>query len=167
MKLRKTFLGLITAATLALGASSSAYADDQTATFAGGVASFHSQGTVLSGGNDVTTITGLAPGLWDVVLTWSGQHIVPDMLKTNLNGVLGTKFGFGQFVFIGIKAKSPPDLTFGLYGSTTSPMATWSAEVTATPVSNVPEPQTYALMLAGLGAIGLFITRRRKHGRKA
>ena len=30
-----------------------------------------------------------------------------------------------------------------------------------TPVPGVPEPETYALMLAGLGAVG-FVARRRK-----
>jgi hypothetical protein len=31
-----------------------------------------------------------------------------------------------------------------------------------TPVPSVPEPETYALMLAGLGAVG-FVARRRRH----
>ena len=35
----------------------------------------------------------------------------------------------------------------------------------ASTVTPVPEPQTYALMLAGLGAVGLLVQRRRQRRR--
>ena len=88
------------------------------------------------------------------------------MLKTNLNGVLGTEFGFGKFVFIGIEATSAPDFFFELYGMTTSSLATWSAEATATPASPVPEPQTYAMILGGIGVIALMLGRQNSRRRE-
>jgi hypothetical protein len=39
--------------------------------------------------------------------------------------------------------------------------ANWSASVGGASVSPVPEPETYALMLAGLGLVG-FMARKRK-----
>lgn len=160
---KKVFSGLLAAAAMVLGTMSPAHADDQAVTFVGGVASFHSLGTVLSGGDDIATIGGLAPGMYDVALTWSGQYIIPDMMKTNLNGVLGTQFGSANFVFIGIEATSPPDFVFELFGTTTNLLATWSAEVTAIRVSDVPEPATPTMILAGLGVV--FLVSRRQGSR--
>ena len=55
-------------------------------------------------------------------------------------------------------------LTFVGSGDATSGSYTGSLTVTAVsdPVTTVPEPETYALMLAGLGAVGFLARRRRQ-----
>jgi opacity protein-like surface antigen len=117
---------------------------------------------LLSGGLDVITFAGLNPGIYDFVLTLSGQNISIDGAKSNLNGMVGSAYEFGKYRFYGVEYSGNSPFTLELYGSAMAG-ATYSGEVT---VSAVPEPATYGMLLAGLGLVGA-VARRRSTSRGA
>lgn len=136
--------------------SSVALASDQTVSFSGLAASFDSTGVVLEGGDDRITFGGLDAGLYNFSLTLSGQYL--DLSSAVLNGIAGTIMESGRWTFVGIDGDAQTDLMLNLSGFATSARAIYSGEITVTPI---PEPSTYALMLAGLGAVGFLAMRRR------
>lgn len=137
-------------------AASGAMADDQTATFSGLVASFDSVGTTLAGGKDVITFDGLASGFYDFTLTLSGQFMT--LSSASLNGITGTIMNNGKWSFAGIDGTSTTPLVLTLMGATSKSSALYSGELS---VAAVPEPETYAMFIAGLGALGFMARRRR------
>jgi hypothetical protein len=141
-----------------LFASGAALADDQTVTFESGstVASFNKLGTTLAGGDDVLTFAGLAAGTYDFTLTLSGQYTT--LTSITLNGVVGTIYAGGKVLFADVVGTGATPFVLTLVGTTSKSSATYSGELS---VTAVPEPETYALMLAGLGAVA-FVARRRK-----
>lgn len=139
-------------------AAGGAMADDQTVTFAGSVASFDSTGTVLAGGNDVITFDGLASGIYDFTMTLSGQYL--KLTGVSLNGVAGLFGTMGKWTFAGVDGTSTTPLVLTLTGVTsTKGTPIYSGELS---VAAVPEPETYAMFLAGLGALGFMARRRRQ-----
>ncbi len=137
----------------------SALADDQTVTFSGNVASFDSVGTVLAGGNDVISFDGLASGIYDFTMTLSGQYLT--LSGVSLNGVEGMFSNYGKWNFAGVDGTSTTPLVLTLTGVTipsTKGVPIYSGELS---VAAVPEPETYAMFLAGLGALGFMARRRR------
>jgi hypothetical protein len=137
-------------------AANGAMADNQTASFSGLVASFDSVGTTLAGGQDVITFDGLASGIYDFTLTLSGQFM--SLSSASLNGVTGTIMNSGKWSFLGIDGTSVTPLVLTLAGTTSKSSALYSGELS---VAAVPEPETYAMFLAGLGALA-FVARRRR-----
>lgn len=113
---------------------------------------------VLSGGSDVITFGGLAPGLYNIVVTISGQNLTFDAAKTNLNGTLGSDYGAGKLHFFGVDHTGNSPFVLNLFGNALTG-AKYSGEVT---VTAVPEPATYGMLLGGLGVLG-FLARRRKN----
>ena len=151
-------------ASLLAAASMSAFAADQTVSLTvGGDNFFNSVALpgdgVLSGGADVITFDGLAPGLYDIVITISGQNLAWDAAATTLNGHTGAyDASAGRFKFLGFEATDTSPFVLNLAG-TAFGGAKYSGEVSISPV---PEPTTYGMLLGGLGIMGFLARRKAK-----
>lgn len=132
-----------------------AFADDQTIDISSGSASFASLGTVLAGGSDTLTFTGLASGVYNFVL-YGGALNVSNLVVTLGGQSVGT-LAFPPVTFFASVGTDSSPFSLVLSG-TPGPMANYSGTLTVSPV---PEPETYAMLLAGLGIVGM-LARRRK-----
>ena len=156
MKLKFALAGLLAAA------SFSAMASDQVKTLEVGGDNFFTSTVpggdgVLSGGHDVISFTGLDAGLYNVVVTISGQNLTFNDALSNLNGYKGSFSSEGKYRFFGVEMTGNSPFTLNLFG-TAGVGAKYSGEVT---VSAVPEPTTYGMLLGGLGIMA-FLARRKK-----
>ena len=139
-----------------IGNFGSALAADQTIDLSGGTASFVGSDPLLNGGADVISFANLGAGTYDFLLTISSQYI-PDLGAT-INGQAATVMGSGNMRFAGIESIGDSPFSLTITG-TPGLSANYSGEIS---VAAVPEPQTYALMLAGLAAVGFMARRRRQ-----
>lgn len=146
------------AAAAVLAVASLGAAADQTSTFAGGLASFLNEPIALGSFSQVINFDGLASGWYSVDGVMSATNVT--WSSVTLNGNLWSIGSFGKFSFGSIEVTSSTPLSMTLIGSRPS-AATSSYSGTLT-VSAVPEPESYALMLAGLGLIGTIALRRSK-----
>jgi len=160
MKLKSLAAGALLAV-----ASVSAFAGDQTisAVADGATHGFFAdwmQSGVLSDGEDVITFA-LAPGMYNISVSVTGQQLSFNALTSNLNGALGTAsdvvtpFGVLKFFAVGATGSSP--FVLKLDGSA-GPGGFYSGTYS---VTAVPEPETYGMMLGGLALVGAIAARRK------
>ncbi len=95
--------------------------------------------------NALTTV-GLTAGVNAIKLTSS----------TDFAGYTGTRAGEATFAAYAPLVNAPGNWTINVGGNGTSVLP----DTTAFSVTAVPEPETYALMLAGLAAVGMLARRR-------
>jgi hypothetical protein len=148
-------VGAALAAVLA-GASTGSLAADQAIDLSSGSASFIGTGPLLNGGDDLITFTNTAAGSFDFLLSMSSQNILD--LGATLNGRVADVFSVNQFRFVGLSGTDDSPFSLLITG-TAGRGALYSGELSIT--AAVPEAQTYALMLVGLGAVA-FATKRRR-----
>lgn len=147
---------IVIAALAALG-SGGALAADQTLSLSSGFASFIGTGPLLDGGQDVITFSGLSPGQYYFDFSLSSQYIGANLTSVTVNGAAASMVSFGHFKYAALSGLDNSPFSVVITG-TANASSLYSGELQVTPV---PEPETYALMLAGLGAVG-FVTRRRR-----
>jgi hypothetical protein len=152
MSLRKVIL----AAALG-GCFGSVWAADQVVDLSSGGASFIGTAPLLNGGDDVVSFINLAAGTYDFLLSISSQNILD--LGATLNGRAADVVGFGSLRFAGLEGTDSSPFVLTITGTPNS-RSLYSGELTV--IAAVPEPETYALMLVGLGAVGFMARLRRK-----
>ena len=111
---------------------------------------------------DNKTFTGLADGVYNYKFTFSASDL--SVFAASFDGVnlpitTAGPFSFGQLIG-SFTVSTPAPLVFTLVGSA-SPGGAYTGILN---VTAVPEPETYAMFLAGLGALGLMASRRRQQG---
>ncbi|MBT9491453.1 MAG: PEP-CTERM sorting domain-containing protein [Paucibacter sp.] len=121
------------------------------------VSSFAGTSVLLDGGNDVLTFAGLAAGKYEFTLTMSSQNVTwQDSTFNGLTVDFSAPQGKNKSVSGYLESTASTPFVLTLNGAAL-PKGNYSGELT---VTAVPEPSTYALLLAGLGAVG-FVARRR------
>lgn len=165
MKLKKSLLASILLATsmqvLAHQAEVSLQSDGAGSWFAGFDSRTIAWGNVnpiLDNDPDVITFTGMAPGTYSVSLVGQEWGSLSDPIKFTSITLNEANVDIYKKVFMldAVSANSPFKLT--LKGALNEAGAYYTGSFQ---VSAVPEPETYAMFLAGLGLMG-GIARRRK-----
>jgi hypothetical protein len=153
---------LFAASAIAL-ASVSSFAGS--ATFAGGSATIANDAFGAPGSfTQIITFSGLSTGTYNILGNISGQNlsftsVTLDAALWNITNIAFPQANFG-IALLAVTASQPVTLTVK---GTSFASAHYNGTISVTPV---PEPESYAMLLAGLGLMGA-IARRRSNKSKA
>lgn len=150
MKLKSIIAASVLATFLLALDAVNSYAVNQIIDLSSGFASFTASGpSVLDGGDDVLSFTGLAIGDYNFDFTMSSQD--SNITSVLVNGQDATPIDLYTYRFFGLSSVSTSPFTVDIIGTSTS-RSMYSGELQ---VNAVPEAGTYLLLLAGLGIVGL------------
>lgn len=139
-------------------------AQAQNISFVDGEASFGK--TVTARGSNTYTFTfdGLVAGIYDVVGSFSGYNF--NVTGATFNGSVLDTANLGNFSFGSITYNGTSPFVLSITGTRNGTNAAgFSGSLSA--VSPVPEPESIAMMLAGLGVIGAVVRRRNRAAQPA
>ena len=168
MNLTKTFLGRLIAGSAIALAASAAHADTYDFVLTG---SYSAHWQLQSSPTPDDSADGLAFALYDVAGTFPGASTgVVDLIF--FQGDIGGGLAIDDFAGENTLAVTDgPQLYTGTEDAPTFRLGTFAMTeydgngtytLTITNVTAVPEPESYAMLLAGMGALGFVAARRRK-----
>lgn len=138
-------------------------AQAQNISFVDGEATFAK--TVTARGSNTYTFTfdGLVTGIYDVVGSFSGYNF--NVTGATFNGSVLDTANLGNFSFGSITYNGTSPFVLSITGTRVNNNAAGFSGSLA--VSPVPEPESIAMMLAGLGVIGAVVRRRNRAAQPA
>lgn len=139
-------------------------AQAQNISFVDGEASFAK--SITARGSDTYTFSfdGLVSGVYDVVGAFSGYNF--NVTGATFNGSVLNTANLGSFSFGSITYNGTSPFVLTITGTRNGSIAAgFSGSLIA--VSPVPEPESIAMMLAGLGVIGAVVRRRNRAAQPA
>lgn len=151
-------------ASVATVAMAAAQAQTITSTFEDGVATFSATTSAANSKTYNFSFVGLQAGLYEILGSFSGTNFTMNSATFNgqsLSTTTSGPFSFGSFTYNGT---SPFVLSItGVRATNGNASITGSLSA----VSPVPEPESIAMMLAGLGVIGAVVRRRNRAAQPA